>query len=159
NGLMQHWPLTTTSILQHARGEHGNREIVTRSVEGEIRRCSYAGLHRRALQVGHALQASGIVAGDRVATLAWNTDRHMEIWYGTMGLGAICHTINPRLAAEQITYIIAHAQDSVLFVEAAFVPLLAPLCRKLPSIRQIILLSDSAEALALLPEALFYENW
>ncbi|HET9389874.1 MAG TPA: long-chain fatty acid--CoA ligase [Steroidobacteraceae bacterium] len=159
NGLMQHWPLTTTTILRHAMREHGGREVVTRSIEGEIRRYGYADLHRRALQVVHALQASGVVRGERVATLAWNTDRHMEIWYGVMGFGAICHTINPRLPAEQLAYIINHAQDRILFIEAAFLPLLAPLRARLPSLREVIVLTDPGEACVLSPAPVLYEHW
>src|SRR6185312_5868200 len=145
--------------LRHAKREHGGREVVTRSIEGEIRRYGYADLHRRALQVVHALQASGVVTGERVATLAWNTDRHMEIWYGVMGFGAICHTINPRLPAEQLAYIIHHAQDRILFIEAAFLPLLAPLRARLPSLREVIVLTDPGEACVLSPVPVLYEHW
>ncbi len=98
-GLMQNYPLLVQTILDHAALNHAEREMVTRSVEGPIRRCTYADLRVRALRVAKALQKEGIVLGDRVATMAWNTDRHVEVWYGIMGLGAICHTVNPRLFA------------------------------------------------------------
>ncbi|HEY3786052.1 MAG TPA: long-chain fatty acid--CoA ligase [Steroidobacteraceae bacterium] len=159
NGLMQHWPLTTTTILEHAKREHGGREVVTRSIEGDIRRYGYADLHRRALQVARALAASGVARGDRVATLAWNTDRHMEIWYGVMGSGAVCHTINPRLPLEQIAYIISHAADRILFVEAGFLPLLAPLRTKWGNLQEIIVLTAAPEECPLSPRPLAYEQW
>ena len=96
-GLMQNYQLTVQTILDHAALNHGERELVTRSIEGPIRRYTYSDLRRRSLRVAKALQKDGIGLGDRVATMAWNTDRHVETWYGTMGLGAIVHTINPRL--------------------------------------------------------------
>ena len=105
-GLMQDYQLTVQTILDHAALNHGEREMVTRSIEGPIRRYTYRDLRVRALRVAKALQKEGVVLGDRVATMAWNTDRHMETWYGIMGIGAICHTLNPRLFAEQLIYII-----------------------------------------------------
>src|SRR6202158_3444763 len=98
-GLMQNWPLTVDRILDHANAWHGDREIVSRSVEGDIVRTTYAEMHQRARRVSNALLALGVRPGDRVATLAWNTARHMEAWYGIMGIGAVCHTLNPRLFA------------------------------------------------------------
>ena len=101
-GLMQDWPLTVDRILDHAALRHPSVEIVSRSVEGPITRVSYAELHGRAKQVSHALLELGIAPGDRVGTLAWNTGRHMEAWYGIMGIGAVCHTLNPRLHPDQL---------------------------------------------------------
>ena len=91
-GLMQDYPLLVHTVLDHAALNHGEREIVTRSVEGPIRRYTLGDLRRRSLRVAKALDAEGMALGDRVATLAWNTDRHLETWYGTMGIGAICHS-------------------------------------------------------------------
>src|SRR5690554_5142755 len=101
-GRMQDWPLTVDRIIDRARDWHGGREIVTRSVEGPIVRTTYAEVHGRAKRVSNALKAWGVQPGDRVATIAWNTARHMEAWYGIMGIGAVCHTLNPRLFPEQI---------------------------------------------------------
>ena len=96
-GLMQDWPLLCHRIIEHAATFHGTQEVVTRSVEGPIHRTNYAEIHERALKVSQRLERDGIKLGDRVATIAWNTWRHLEAWYGIMGIGAICHTVNPRL--------------------------------------------------------------
>ena len=101
-GLMQDWPLLCHRIIEHAAAIHGTQEIVTRSVEGPIHRTNYKEAHDRALKVSQALDRHGIKLGDRIATIAWNTWRHLECWYGIMGIGAICHTVNPRLFPEQI---------------------------------------------------------
>ena len=101
-GLMQHWPLTVDRILDHAKVNFPHREVVTRSIEGPIVRSSYLDIWLRAKQASHALTALGIQPGERVATLAWNTARHMEVWYGAMGMGAVLHTVNPRLFPEQL---------------------------------------------------------
>ena len=108
-GLMQDWPLTVDRILDHARAWHPHREIVTRSVEGPIVRTTYGQIHTRAKQLSHALLEAGVRQGDRIATLAWNSGNHMEVWYGIMGIGAVCHTLNPRLFTEQLAWIINHA--------------------------------------------------
>ncbi|MBT8074198.1 MAG: AMP-binding protein, partial [Xanthomonadales bacterium] len=137
-GLMQNYPLLAHTILDHAALNHGDREMVTRAIEGPIRRINYHDLRLRALQVAKALHNEGISTGDRVATMAWNTDRHFETWYGVMGIGAICHTLNPRLFAEQLVYIINHAEDKILFIDLTFVPLAEELAAKLPSIKKYI---------------------
>jgi fatty-acyl-CoA synthase len=158
-GLMQDWPLTVDRILDHAKVNHGHREIVTRSVEGPIVRRSYADLHTRAKQVSAALLAAGIRLGDRIATLAWNTDRHMEAWYGTMGIGAVLHTLNPRLFPEQLVYIINHAGDRVIFTDLTFVPLLEKLADKLPSVEGYVVFCDEASMpQSTLPKAIAYET-
>ena len=96
-GLMQGWPLLCHKIIEHAAKYHGTQEVVTRSVEGPIHRTNYRQIHERALKVSEMLERDGIKLGDRVATIAWNTWRHLECWYGIMGIGAISHTVNPRL--------------------------------------------------------------
>ncbi|PZQ54483.1 MAG: long-chain fatty acid--CoA ligase, partial [Phenylobacterium zucineum] len=120
-GLMQNWPLTVDKILDHANAWHGDREVVTRSVEGPIVRTTWSQIHTRAKRVSNVLKGLGVQPGDRVATLAWNTGRHIEAWYGIMGIGAVCHTLNPRLFAEQLCYIINHAEDKVIFTDLTFV--------------------------------------
>ncbi len=110
-GLMQDWPLTLDKILDHAATWHGGREIVTRSVEGPIVRTTYAQVRQRAKRLSNALKSLDVGPGDRVATLAWNSARHMEAWYAIMGIGAVCHTLNPRLFPDQLCYIMGHAED------------------------------------------------
>jgi fatty-acyl-CoA synthase len=143
-GLMQDWPLTVDRILAHARAWHGGREVVSRSVEGPIVRTTYAELHDRARRLSGALAALGIGRGDRVATLAWNTGRHMEAWYAIMGMGAVCHTLNPRLFADQLCYIINHAGDRIIFVDLSFAPLLVERRAQMPTVEQIVVMTDRA---------------
>jgi fatty-acyl-CoA synthase len=141
---MQDWPLRVTNILDHAARFHGEREIVTRSVEGPIVRETYAEMHLRARKVAQALARLGVGEGDVVATMAWNTARHMEAWYGIMGLGAVCHTLNPRLFAEQLVYIVNHAEDKYIFVDLTFVPILEAIEAQLPRVRGYIVMTDAA---------------
>ena len=157
-GRMQDWPLTVDRILDHARAWHGDREIVSRSVEGPIVRTTYAEVHGRAKRVSSVLKALGIRHGDRVATLAWNTARHLEAWYGIMGIGAVCHTLNPRLFSEQLVYIINHAEDRVIFTDLTFLPILAQIRDQIPTVKHFIVLTDEAHMTDALPGALAYET-
>jgi fatty-acyl-CoA synthase len=143
-GLMQAWPLTVDRILTHAQSWHGRREVVSRSVEGPIVRTTYTELHERALRLTNALVALGIAPGDRVATLAWNTARHMEIWYAAMGMGAVCHTLNPRLFIDQLRYIVGHAQDRLIFTDLGFLPTLTKLRAEIPSVEHVVVMTDRA---------------
>ncbi len=159
-GLMQDWPLTVDRILDHAKAWHGDREIVSRTVEGPIVRTTYAALHERARRLSSALEALNIQPGDRVATLAWNNARHMEVWYATMGMGAVCHTLNPRLFIDQLCYIINHAQDRIIFTDLSFVAALAERRDQMPSVEHIVVMTDRehmADAAAL-PGALCFEK-
>nr|WP_313423665.1 long-chain-fatty-acid--CoA ligase [Brevundimonas diminuta] len=157
-GMMQDWPLTVDKILDHAKNWHGEREVVTRSVEGPIVRTNYAAIHERARRVSNALLAWGIKPGDRVATLAWNTGNHIETWYGIMGIGAVCHTLNPRLFPEQLAYIINHAEDRILFTDLTFVPLLEAVLPHCPTVERVIVMTDAAHMpQAKLPRAEAYE--
>src|SRR5487761_2771020 len=133
-GLMQEWPLLLHKIIDHAARQHGAREVVTRSVEGPITRTTYGAIRQRTLRVAKMLIKDGIKLGDRVATLAWNTDKHLEVWYGISGMGAVCHTINPRLFPEQIAWIVNHAEDRLIFVDLTFVPLMEKLAPLLPTV-------------------------
>ena len=157
-GLMQDWPLTVDKILDHANTWYADREIVSRSVEGPIVRTTYGQVHDRAKRVSNVLLGLGIKPGDRVATLAWNTARHIEAWYGIMGIGAVCHTLNPRLFAEQLVYIINHAEDQIIFTDLTFLPILAGVRDKIPSVKHIIVFSDEAHLGDQLPGALAYET-
>jgi fatty-acyl-CoA synthase len=150
-GLMQHGALTVDKIIDHAAQWHGSREVVTRSVEGPIVRTTYGAIRDRAKRVSNALLSLGIKPGDRVATLAWNTGRHMEAWYGIMGIGAVCHTLNPRLFPEQIAWIADHAGDRVLFTDLTFLPIVAAILPKVPSIEHVVVFTDGAHMPAFEP--------
>ncbi|HWT52774.1 MAG TPA: long-chain-fatty-acid--CoA ligase, partial [Caulobacter sp.] len=143
-GLMQHGALTLDKIIDHAAQWHGSREVVTRSVEGPIVRTTYGEIRDRAKRVSNALLALGIKPGDRVGTLAWNTGRHMEAWYGIMGIGAVCHTLNPRLFPEQIAWIADHAGDRAIFTDLTFLPILAGVLPRLPHVEHVIVFTDRA---------------
>ena len=159
-GLMQDYPLLTHTILDHAALNHGEREQVTRSIEGPIRRTTLADIRTRALKVAKALENEGVKLGDRIATMAWNTDRHVETWFGIMGTGAICHTLNPRLFADQIAYIVNHAEDDIMFVDLTFIPIVEALQDRIATVRKYIVLTDSDHMPATsLPNAVAYEDW
>jgi fatty-acyl-CoA synthase len=159
-GLMQDWPLLLHRVIDHAAIQHGGREVVTRSIEGPMHRTTYANIRQRALRVAKRLQKDGIKLGDRVGTLAWNTWRHLEVWYGITGLGAIYHTVNPRLFPEQIAWIVNHAADRVMFVDLTFVPILEGIADKLPSVERFVVLTDATHLPATkLKNAVAYEDW
>ena len=160
NGLMQDWPLLCHKLLDHAAIQHGHREVVSRSVEGPIVRTTYAEIRRRALKAAQKLQREGYRPGDRIATLAWNTGRHLETWYGIMGMGGVYHTLNPRLFPDQIAWIMNHAEDKALFVDLTFLPIVEKIADKVPSLRQVIVLTDAAHMPGTsLASAVAYEEW
>ncbi|MBS4084034.1 MAG: fatty-acid--CoA ligase [Rhizobiales bacterium] len=159
-GLMQDWPLTCNRIIDHAAIQYPNRKVISRSVEGPIVETTYKQIRERALKVAQRLVKDGIKKGDRVATLAWNTARHLEAWYGILGAGAVYHTVNPRLFAEQIIYIVNHAEDKMIFVDLTFVPVLEKLADKLPTLKKYIVLTDKAHMpQTSLKNAVAYEDW
>src|SRR5262245_3047373 len=159
-GLMQDWSLLCHRVIDHAATYHPERRIVTRSVEGPIHTTTYSAIRTRARKVAQRLEKDGIRLGDRVATLAWNTWRHLEAWYGIVGTGAIYHTVNPRLFANQIIWIINHAEDRVMMTDATFVPLLEKLADKLPTIERYVVLTDAAHMPKTgLRNAVPYEEW
>src|SRR4051795_11484932 len=149
-GLMSERPLLVSSLIEHAARYHGDVEIVSRLVDGTIHRYGYAEAAGRSKQLANALLRLGIQPGDRVGTLAWNTHRHFELYYGVSGIGAVCHTINPRLFDEQIVYIVNHARDRLLFVETSFVPLIERLKPQLPADCRIVLLEPAETSLPVL---------
>jgi fatty-acyl-CoA synthase len=158
-GQMQDWPLTVDKIIDHAAAWHGEREIVTRSLEGPIVRTDWREARDRARRFSSALAALGVMPGDRVATMAWNTGRHIEAWYAVMGMGAVCHTLNPRLFPDQLCYIVGHAEDKILIVDATFLPLLAEHRPKMTSVQQVIVLGDEALVRgSAMPDALASES-
>ncbi len=144
HGLMQDWPLLTHRIIDHAASFHGTREIVSRSVEGPIVRHTYSELNAGARKMASALSGLGIKKGDIIGTMAWNGYRHMELWYGAMGLGAVVHTLNPRLFPEQLVYIINHAEDGYFFLDLTFVPILEGIQDRLKTVKGFIIMTDEA---------------
>jgi len=142
--LMQDRPLLISSLIEHAKAYHPHGEIVSRTVEGPIHRCTYSDIHRRSKQVANALTALGVTEGDRIATLAWNGYRHMELYYGVSGMGAVLHTINPRLFPEQIAYIANHAEDQYLFFDLTFLPLIEKLAPAMTSVKAFVAMTDRA---------------
>lgn len=148
---MQDCPLTLDRIFTHAARWHGEREIVTRTAEGIVERTTYAAAQARAKQASNALRAEGIRPGDRVATLGWNGARHLEVWYGAIGIGAVLHTLNPRLFPEQIAYIINHAEDRIILADVQCKPLLDSLLPQCPTVEKVIWLTDAGAA--------NYEDW
>ena len=143
-GAMQDVPLLVNRILDHALVNHPEREIVSRLVEGNIHRETYADAHLRSRKLSQALQALGFGQGDVLATLAWNTHRHFEAWYGITGIGGVYHTLNPRLFAEQLSYIINHAGDKVIFTDLTFVPILEGIEKEIPNVKGFIIMTDAA---------------
>jgi fatty-acyl-CoA synthase len=159
-GLMQEWPLLCHKLIDYAALQHGKREVASRSVEGPVVRTTYAGIRLRALKVAQLLERDGYGLGDRIATLAWNTARHIEAWYGIMGVGAIYHTLNPRLFPEQIAWIMNHAKDKAIFVDLTFLPLVEKIAGAVPSLQKVIVLTDRAHMpQTTLPNVVAYEEW
>jgi fatty-acyl-CoA synthase len=159
-GLMQDWPLLCHRIIDHAAIQHADRPIVSRSIEGPVHTTNYAEVRRRALKVAQRLEKDGIKLGDRVATMAWNTWRHLEVWYGILGIGAVYHTVNPRLFADQICWIVNHAEDRMMFVDLTFLPILEKYAPGLKTIERYVVLTDAAHMPATtLKNAVAYEEW
>jgi acyl-CoA synthetase (AMP-forming)/AMP-acid ligase II len=157
-GQMMDIPLLISSLIVHADKHHGDTEVVTRTVEGPIHRYTYSDAHLRSRQLAGALEKLGVKHGDRIGTLAWNTHRHFEIYYAVSGMGAVCHTINPRLFPEQITYIANHAEDSYLFLDLTFVPLVEKLRPSLKSVKGFVIMTDKAHMPDSIPDAICYED-
>ena len=143
-GQMMQMPLSISSLIRHAARHAGDVEVVSRRVEGDLHRSNYAEVEQRARQVAQALARLGVDAGGRVGTLAWNGHRHLELFYGISGSGRVCHTINPRLHADQIVWIINDAQDRVLCFDATFLPLVEALAPQLQSVAHWVLMTDRA---------------
>lgn len=158
-GLMQNRPLLISSLLDYAAFWHGTREIVSRDPEGEFHRTNWAGIAARAKRVANTLDGLGVPLGGRVATLAWNGYRHLELYYGVNGSGRVLHTVNPRLFSEQILYMINHAEDSYIFFDTGFAPLVQDLAPQLPLVRGWIALCGRADMPILdVPTLMCYEE-
>src|SRR6187455_1355051 len=144
NGLMMQQPLLISSLLTHAERHHGEREVVSRRVEGDLHRTTYRELAQRSRRMANALAAQGIKFGDRCATLAWNGYRHLELYYAVSGSGAVLHTLNPRLHPDQVVYIADHAEDQVLFFDLTFLPLIEAIAGRTKTIRHFVVMTDRA---------------
>ena len=155
-GLMQNRPLLVSSILVHAARHHGEAEVVSREADGSVVRASYAEVERRARKLARALQALGVGPSDRVATLAWNSQRHLELYYAVCGMGSVVHTVNPRLSPDDIVHILNDAGSVVLCADAGFLPMVDALRARVPALRQVVVMA-AADAM---PEtdALCYET-
>ncbi|WP_287802550.1 3-(methylthio)propionyl-CoA ligase [Diaphorobacter sp.] len=160
-GLMQSQPLLISSLISFAERHHGDGEIVSRRVEGDIHRYTYRDLARRSRQLANALDALGLQFSDRVASLAWNGYRHMEMYFGVSGSGRVLHTINPRLHPDQIAWIVNHAEDQVLCFDMTFLPLVQAVHAKCPTVKKWVALCDSDKlpADSGIPGLTSYEDW
>lgn len=157
-GMMMHRPLLVSEILEFGVGAYPRAEIVSVRTEGDIHRETFKEFYGRTVQLAHALKANGVELGDRVATLAWNGYRHMELYYGIQGIGAVCHTINPRLSAEQFIYIVNHAEDKVLCLDTTFVPIIEAVKDHLPKDLVYVIMTDRAHMPETSFDALCYED-
>jgi len=160
-GHMMQQPLLISSLLTHAERHHAEREIVSRRIEGDIHRTDYRELAARSRRLANALARLGVKLGERVATLAWNGYRHLELYYAVSGCGAVLHTLNLRLHREQLIYIATHAEDAVLCFDAGLAPLVASLAARLPTVRHFIAMTDRRHlppAAADIPRLLVYED-
>lgn len=153
-------PLLISNLLKHAERHHGEREIVSRRAEGDLHRTSYAELAVRARRLANAIEAQGIGFGDRVATLAWNGYRHLELYYAVSGSGAVLHTLNPRLHPDQLAWIIEHAEDRMLCFDLSFLPLVETIASRLPTVKALVLMTDRAHmpVASKVPNLICYEE-
>jgi len=142
-GKMMNMPLLISSILQHVARHHGQVEVVSRRVEGDIHRYTWADCAIRARQVASALEGIGIAQGDRVGTLAWNGYRHLETYYAVCGMGAVTHTINPRLHPDQIAWMIGHAENVAIAFDMTFLPIIQTIWARCPTVKTWIALCDT----------------
>ncbi len=160
NGLMMQQPLLISSLLVHAERHHGEQEVVSRRVEGDIHRTTYREIAARSRRMANALARLGVKDSERVATLAWNGYRHVELYYAVSGSGAVLHTLNPRLHPDQVEYIAGHAEDAVLFFDLTFLPLVEAVVSRLPTVRRYVAMTDRAHmpAASKIPDLLCYEE-
>jgi fatty-acyl-CoA synthase len=160
NGLMMQQPLLISSLLIHAERHHGEQEVVSRRVEGDLHRQTYRELAARSRRMANALAAQGVKFGDRVATLAWNGHRHLELYYAVSGSGAVLHTLNPRLHPDQVVWIADHAEDQVLFFDLTFLPLIEAIAGRVKTIKTFVAMTDRVHmpASSKLPGLLCYED-
>ncbi|MEW4467547.1 long-chain-fatty-acid--CoA ligase [Parasphingorhabdus sp. JC815] len=159
DGLMQDVQLTVDRIIDHAANWHGGREIISRDAEGRVTRTDYKSVHADAKRVSNALCAAGIVPGDRIATMGWNSARHLAAWYGAAGMGAVLHTLNPRLFPEQISYIAQHAGSRILIADPSTADLVAQLLEQVPTIEQVVFFCSRADMPKTSFPAMAFDDW
>ena len=159
-GLMQQHPLLISNLLLHAERHHGEQQIVSRRVEGDLHRYTYRELAARSRRLARALAALGLRPGQVVGTIAWNGYRHMELYYGVSGSGLVLHTLNPRLHPQQVVYIAGHAEDQALFFDATFLPLVEAVAEHLKNVKHFVLMTDRAHmpAQSKVPNLLCYDE-
>ncbi|MGE3474287.1 MAG: long-chain fatty acid--CoA ligase [Rhodospirillaceae bacterium] len=145
-GQMMDRPLLVLPLLQHAARHHADSAIVTLGADGTVHRTTYAETYERVQRLAHALVRLGIKPGDRVATLALNTFRHLDLYFAVAGIGAVCHTVNPRLPPDQLRYLLGHAEDRLLFFDTCFAEQAAALVAGVPTLERVIALADAAHA-------------
>ena len=160
-GLMQNQPLLISSLIEFADKHHGDGEVVSRRVEGDIHRYTWSDVARRSRQVANALDGMKLGFSDRVATIAWNGYRHLELYFGVSGSGRVLHTINPRLHPEQIAWIANHAEDQVLCLDMTFLPIIQAVHSKCPTVKQWVAMCDANKlpADSGIPNLISYEAW
>jgi 3-(methylthio)propionyl---CoA ligase len=160
NGQMMQLPLLISSLIVHAERHHADQQVVSRRVEGDIHRTTYRAVAARSRRVANVLGTLGVKFGDRVATLAWNGYRHMELYFGVSGSGAVLHTVNPRLHPDQIVYIADHAEDQVMFFDLTFLPLIQAVAGRTKTVKHWVAMTDRAHMPAdpKVPGLLCYED-
>ncbi|AVS74385.1 3-(methylthio)propionyl-CoA ligase [Paracidovorax cattleyae] len=160
-GLMQSQPLLISTLVEFAERHHGDAQIVSRRVEGDIHRYTYRDMAARARQLANTLDGEGLFPSARVASLAWNGYRHLEMYYGVSGSGRVLHTINPRLHPDQVAWIVNHAEDEVLCFDLTFLPIVQAVHAKCPTVRRWVALCDAdrlPEGTGI-PQLTSYESW
>ena len=157
-GLMMDYPLTLDRIIEHAQRMTPRKTIKTKLPNGAWHEYSYADFYRRVKRLGNALDALGLQAGERAATFAWNSFEHLELYFGIPGAGAVCHTLNIRLAPEQLKYIIDHADDKIIFIDGTLLPLIEPIADQLQTVRHFVLFNSDKSRPCQLPNVLYYED-
>ncbi len=159
-GLMQDQPLLISQFIEHGGTVFGNVEVVSQTVEGPVHRYTWGDVRARSKQLANALTAQGVGLGDRIATIAWTNHRHLEAYYGIAGIGAVCHTINPRLHADDLVYVLNHAEDRFVMVDLTFVPMIEAIAERLESVEGFIIMTDLENMpSSRLPNALCYEHF
>ena len=157
-GLNMDRQLLVSSLIEYAGRNHSSTDVIATDSSGAVHRSNWSEIRLRAHRVSSALVQEGISEGDRVATIAWNDHRHLEVYYGVTGLGSVLHTINPRLREQQIVWIMKHANDQIVFVDPDFLPLAESIASDVPSVRKWVVLSDELTDSSL-PNAVTYEDW
>ena len=157
--LMQDWEMRVSRIIDHAAKYHGNRPITTRTVEGPIETTNWREVRDGALKVSQGLVAMGAKPGEPIGVMAWNTARHLKVWYGVSGAGCVLHTLNPRLSGDQLVYIINHAEDTMLMVDFDLSAVIAPIVDRLETVRKIIIMTDREHMPDNIPGAICFEDW